>query len=198
MIVYLFMIAALGARPPTDFRDILIKKTVAQIDQKNQQGSLSAALAYGNGFTATVLESAIVFYEMGLACNRQDKTQEAISYYNKALKIQPYMMEALYDRAELYMLSGDLQMAKKDLQKALQTNHWAVHFRLAEIAGREKDTDTLELQLTEAIRYGFPLNSLFQFGAHWQNWVKDPVLGRTLRRVIFLYGSEELWQDFMQ
>ena len=198
MVFFLFTMVVWAGRPPTDYRDILIEKTIAQIDRKNQEQSLAEALAYGSDFSTSVFESAIVFYEMGLACNRKDKTKEAITYYNKALKIQPDMMEALYDRAELYMLRGDLQMAKKDLQRALKTNHWIVHFRLAEIAGREKDTDTLELQLIEAIRYGFPLNSLFQFGDHWQNWAKDPTLGRVLRRVIFLYGSEDLWQDFMQ
>lgn len=192
------MLTAEGARPPKDHRDVLVEQTVAQIDQKNQDESLEEALTYGTAFSAQVFESAIVYYEMGLACNRQDKTKKAISYYNKAIKIQPDMMEALYDRAELYMVSGDLQKAKKDLRRALKTNHWIVHFRLAEIAGREKDTETLELHLIESVRYGFPLNSLFQFGVHWQTWVKDPILGRVLRRVIFLYGSEDLWQDFTE
>ena len=104
------------------------------------------------------------------------------------------MMEALYDRAELYMLSGELEKAKLDLNKALTTNHWVVHFRLAEIAGREKDQETLEKKLIEAIQYGFSLQNLFQWGPHWKKWAKDPILGRVLRRVIFLYGSEDIWQ----
>ena len=198
MILLLGVAVTFAAREPSDYRQILVDRAIARFHHVKMERGIETALDFGDSFAQQVIGSARLYYEFGLACNQENFTIKAMGYYNKAIKNQPDMVEALYDRAELFIVDEKLDEAKEDLHKASTAKHWAVHFRLAEIAAREKNLQDFENQLTESIRYGFSLENLLNLGQHWRFWAKDPTLGRILRRVILLYGSEEIWLELSQ
>lgn len=183
-----------------DYRDVLASQTAGQIAKLSQQGLLDKALLLGRSFESELFPSSLVLYEMALAANRAGQLDQALKLYNELLTKDPHMPEALYDRGEILLARGEWEQAQADLKAVLdlRPDHWVIHFRLAEVAGQKGDALELEARLIQALKFGFSLQTLLKSGEHWLRWSQDPVLSRPIRRVITMYGDEEIWRLLQQ
>lgn len=184
---------AQAARPPPDYRESLVKGAAAQAEALNAEGRYDDAIDLGRRFQRAVEPAAPVAYEVGYALNRKGDIDAAIRAYSEAIDLDPSLATARYDRGELLMLKGRVAEARQDFEAALKSrpDHWAVHFRLADLAGRDGDPQGLETHLMEALRNGMDPHTLLD-DPHWRDWFADPTLGPVLRRVVLLYGDRSL------
>ncbi len=87
------------------------------VDQKDMEllskarQDYQAAIEHG-------LKTADVYYDLGFACQKENKTDEAIANYGLALEQKPEYGEALRQRGEEYDAQGNWDAALKDLEKA--------------------------------------------------------------------------------
>jgi tetratricopeptide (TPR) repeat protein len=202
MLVLALCLGARAAREPDDYRDDLMAGAAARVSGVSESGALEDAIALAERFQRQVEPSAPVTYEIAYALNRMGRRSEAIARYTKALALDPDHAASLYDRGELYLLDGKISLARADFERAavLVPGHWAVHFRLAELAARDHDTAGFESHLTDAVRNGFDFRSLIVPGPdgapsvdrNWQTWARDPELGKVITKLIVLYSQEDL------
>jgi tetratricopeptide (TPR) repeat protein len=185
--------SAHALRPPPDYRQELALAAAAQIDTLIAQGQLKEAEDFGARFLRRVEPSAAVHYELGLLQNRLGNLDDALRHYDAAIDLDPDHAAARYDRGELLLARGAVEKATADMERAaaLRPDHWVVHFRLAELAGERSDLDAMEGHLMEALRHGFPLETLVR-DATWRQWAADPARGAIISRIIVVYGDESL------
>jgi tetratricopeptide (TPR) repeat protein len=195
--------AARAVREPEDYRADLMTGAATRISRLSEAGQYDEAKALAERFQRQVEPSAPVTYEIALALNRTGRRSDAIAGYTKALALDPDHAASLYDRGELYLLDARFDLAQADFERAaaLVPGHWAVHFRLAELAARAHDSAAFESHLTDAVRNGFDFRRLVVAGApgaaptvdpNWQRWARDPELGKVVTKLIVLYSQEDL------
>jgi tetratricopeptide (TPR) repeat protein len=193
MILTLVVCAAWAAREPQDYRADLMTGAATRVSRLSEAGQYEAAKALAERFQRQVEPSAPVTYEIALALNQMGKRSEAIATYTKALALDPDHAASLYDRGELYLLDGRVDLAQADFERAvvLAPGHWAVHFRLAELAARAHDTAAFESHLTDAVRNGFDFRTIVG-DPNWHAWARDPDLGKVITKLVVLYSKEDL------
>ena len=198
LLLTLFM--SYATREPQDYREYREKSAVQSIAELAQKGAVDAALNRGREALVLHPKSALIPYEMGLACNRVERLTDALSFYNMALDVDPNLISALYDRAEIRLSNSNVNAAKIDLELALAkgASHWGVYLRLSEIAGLENRDEDMADYLIEAIEKGFELTLLSSIGDPWKTWMNDPQKSRILRRIVLLYAKGELWDQLKQ
>jgi tetratricopeptide (TPR) repeat protein len=174
--------------------DTDLSKRVAVL---NANHAYKEAIALANRIQRDVRPLAGVAYESGYAHNQLGRVDAALTAYGTAIDLDPKMAAARYDRGEIYISLGRWTDARADfiMVVAEQPNHWAGHFRLAHVAGALGDASGLERHLTEAIRHGFDLTVMAQ-DPQWLGFAQTPALGVVLRKIIVLYGTDELLRDF--
>jgi mitochondrial import receptor subunit TOM70 len=86
--------------------------------------------------------------------------ETALEYLNKALEIDSSFVDAMFHRANLYMLQRKVEEAKSDLEKCVskQPNNVMARLRLASIMAAMDDYDGAMNQVNKAKEYE-PLNS---------------------------------------
>lgn len=198
-VVCLLLGAALAVPSPTDFREVVHQSAAAELEALNAAGDFAEVLKQGARFEAHVEGAALVRYEMAYAANRLGQDHKALRLYTRALALQPDLAIALYDRGELRLVSGDAAGARADFEAAAaaRPDHWAVHFRLAHLAGMDGDPDALETHLVEALRHGFDFRTILQ-DPDWKAWATHPQLGQVLRRLIVVYSDEALYEQLLE
>lgn len=194
------LVPLLMAQPRLDYKKELEDRALKEILTLMQAGEESKAERYLSRFEEDLFQSAHLHYELALFYNRQGQLDEAMEEYNRSLAVDPHLYSALYDRAEIFLLEGDLEGAQRDLGQLVMdgVEHWVVYFRLAETYALQKEGILFERNLMLAIRYGFSLPMLLESGKQWKDYAKDPVVGEHLRRVIQLYGDEDLWELLLE
>lgn len=188
--------AALAARPPADYREVVHRSAAAELEALNARGQFEAVRSFGDRFVSRVEPAALVIYEMAYAANRMGEVLPALRLYDRAIALDPELAVAFYDRGELHLLQGDVETATADFEAAarLRPDHWAVHFRLAHLAGRQGQAQAFETHLLDALRHGFGFRTVLS-DPDWQAWARDPTLGRVLRRLIVVYSDETLYDQ---
>ena len=185
--------AARAAREPDDYRADLMTGAATRVSRATERGAPEDAIALAERFQRQVEPSAPVTYEIAYALNRMGRRSEAVATYTKALALDPDHAASLYDRGELYLLDDRLDLARADFERAavLVPTHWAVHFRLAELAARAHDTAAFESHLFAAVSNGFDFRTIAK-DPHWQGWARDPELGKVITKLVVLYSQEDL------
>lgn len=194
LLLLLFVLAdALATRRPRDYPASLDERTARQVEALVNEGKLDEAVALGRGHVKALGPSVDVLYEWGVALNAQGELRAAQARYDEVLAIDPEHAAARYDRAELHLSAGRLDEAAADLAVALKQrpDHWAVHFRLAEVAGLRADPHAFEVALLDALRHGFDLRALPEY-PRWRVFLADPQVGPVLERVVMVYGDERV------
>lgn len=188
------MLPAQAVRPPTDFREVVHRSAAAELEALNARGDFAAVREHGQRFLDRVEPSARVLYEMAYAANRQGERRAALGLYDRAIEQDDELAVAFYDRGELHLLEDDVAAARADFEAAarLRPDHWAVHFRLAHLAGRQGDPEAFDAHLMAALRHGFDFRTVVQ-DPDWRRWAAHPELGRVLRRLIVVYSDEALY-----
>ncbi len=188
--------AALAAREPADYRAELHRAAAARAEQMNQGGLYADALAFAERWQRAVEPSSVVAYEAAYALNRMAKLDEALDAYSRCIELDPKNAAARYDRGELLLALGRPDEARADLHAAaeLRPDHWAAHFRLAELAGKDRDVIAFEEHLMAALRQGFDLRTLLA-DPTWVSWFRDPLLGPVLQKLVTVYGDERMLEE---
>ncbi|MDP6330384.1 MAG: hypothetical protein QGF55_05960, partial [SAR324 cluster bacterium] len=95
---------------------------------------MDVALKEGLSFSGNVVEHPNLYYEMALLCNKNGNIEQSLLYYSKTLELEPTMVAARYDRAEIYLVQERYEEAYVDLITVKDMHHWLIHLRLAEVA----------------------------------------------------------------
>lgn len=193
---WLLLLAVAGGGPahatrdPQDYRARLHQDAARQAEVYNAQGRPADAAALCEEQVGAFGEDAAVLYEWAFALNALGKLDRAEERYGRVLAREPRHAAAAYDRAELRLLRGDVDGAAADLKVAAQErpDHWAAHFRLAEVAARRQDPAAFEAALMAALSNGLDLRSLGP-DPDWQGFARDPEVGPVLVRIVSVYGD---------
>lgn len=182
-----------AGREPPDFRAELFSAAAAQAEAYNAEGRFADAIAFGERFQRAVAPAADVAYEVAYAYNGQGELDAALRAYNTVIELDPHHAAARYDRGELLLARKRYADARVDFEEAarLRPDHWVVHFRLAELAGRDGDSVAFEAHLTDALRCGFDFRTALA-DPTWRGWFRDPKLGPVLVKLITVYSDEAL------
>jgi tetratricopeptide (TPR) repeat protein len=199
MIFYLCSMLAFS-QPRLSYKSEIEDRTLAKIIPILEEGNKALVNKHVQSFEAELFPSARVHYEIALHYNTTNQISDAMHHYNRALEIDSRYKEALYDRAELYLLQQNPEKALQDLETlvSLGVEHWVIFFRLSEIYAEKKNGVLLEQNLLLAIRYGFSLHLLLESGDKWKEYAKDPELSEHLHKTIQLYGDERIWDLLLQ
>lgn len=186
----------LALRPPLDYRTEVVNAATTELEQLNAVGRFDETVAAAERFEDRLWPAAPVHYELALALRGLGKERKSRAAYDRTIELDPDYAPARYDRGELRLIEGDNQGAREDFDAAARQrpDHWAVHFRLAQLSGREGDTDGLETHLTDAIRHGFDLRVLLD-DPEWRGWAKDPDRGPVIARLITVFGDERILEE---
>jgi len=184
---------AAAIRPPGDYREEVEARVEASLETLAMEGRTKEAIQLGEQYLREVEASATVAYAVGLLCNRAGRAGAAMRWYTRVLEWEPNHAPARYDRGELHLLNGRPEKARLDFEVAARRvkDHWAVHFRLAQVAATLGETEDLERHLEAAISHGFDLNLLAEDPA-WKAWIHDPDVGPPLRGLILVYSGDAL------
>lgn len=199
LLLLALLLPALAVRPPTDFRAVVHQSAAAELEALNAQGDFASVLEHGERFTKRVEPAGLVLYEMAYAANRAGDRDAAMALYDRALAEDDQLAVAFYDRGELHLIADDIDAARADFEAAarLRPDHWAVHFRLAHLAGRLEDPEAFDTHLMAALRHGFDFRTVVQ-DPDWRRWAAHPELGRVLRRLIVVYSDEAIYDALIR
>lgn len=185
----LFLLAAAFAElPPPDYRDTLMVSAAQEVGRLGRQEGMEAAAAFVSRWERTVGADARVAYELGLGWRLAGDVGRARSALDRAVDLDPTLVEARYDRGELLLNGGDLDEAEADFREVARAapERWPGHFRLADIAGRRGDVEAFEAGLLAALRCGFSFRDVVG-DPRWTGYLADPSLGPVLRRLVVVY-----------
>ncbi|HJN76445.1 MAG TPA: tetratricopeptide repeat protein [Myxococcota bacterium] len=186
--------------PPPDYREQLLAAVEGEADARIAEGDLDGALDLVQRFRKHVTEDARLVYEEGLVRRLQGDTEEAEALYAKALEMDPSLGFAWYDLGELHLASGDLDAAELAFARATaltaeHPNGWAGPFRQAELAGRRGDALAFDQHLKVALSRGFVFRTVAG-DPTWTAFLRDPVLGDVMTRLMTVYGEEQLLKEW--
>lgn len=200
LLALLLVEAPAGAtRDPRDYRESLHAEVAALAEADNAAGRFADAIARCKVHGKAFGPSAAVLYEWAYAHNGLGELEQARQKYGEVLELDPRHAAARYDRAELLLAAGDIDGAAVDLAVAaeLRPDHWAVHFRLAEVAARRGQSEAFETALMAALKNGLDLRGLGP-DPDWQGFARDPVIGPVLERIITVYGDPATLRELHQ
>jgi tetratricopeptide (TPR) repeat protein len=196
---FVLMLVALAELPPPDYRASLQEAAAAEISKIFEERGIEAAVEAAARWERNIGQDARVAYELGLAWRLSGNEDKALVELNRAIRLDPGMVAACYDRGEIRLNRGELELAEADFEQvvALMPEAWAGHFRLADIAGRKKDPVRFKQELIEALRYGFSFRVVVS-DPRWQEYLRDPVLGPELRALLVVYQDESVLRALEQ
>jgi len=106
---------------------IAIEKDPSDVENKLRLGNIlmeTGRMEEGRKLLATVDDSAVkdaaIFVNVGISLMNQNKADEALPYFEKAIKNFPASGEAYYYRALIRLQKGDTEGTKADLKKFLE------------------------------------------------------------------------------
>jgi len=176
-----------------DYRAALGEDLAGHVSRLNQAGRYRDAVKLAGRVSRAVGRLAHVSYEAGYAHYQLGEYDVATRHYDAALRRDPSLVSAAYDRGEIRLITGERDAASTDFLTVvrLTPNHWAGHFRLAHLAGLSSDPVLFEEHLMDALHYGFDLEVVMA-DPDWNQFVQDPALRPVLRKLIVLYGNDRL------
>ena len=185
--------SALGAPELSDYRASLGHDLAKEVSDLNGSGKYRDAIKLAGRIQRGVAKLAPVSYEAGYAHYRLGELDAAVRQYDSAIRRDPTLAMAYYDRGEIFLSQGKLEGAEADFLAVIRLtpNHWAGHFRLAHLAGLAGAGDLFEEHLMDALRHGFDLDTVTA-DPDWQAFTRSANIRPVLRKVVVLYGSDAL------
>jgi tetratricopeptide (TPR) repeat protein len=187
---------------PRDYHTELANAAADTIAAMAKAQQIDEAEAFAARWRSTIgvedsAEDAKLSYELGLGWRLAGRPDRALTALDAAIKADPTMVAAHYDRGELRLHQGDLDAAKADFTAVSEAEPtaWPGHFRLADVAGRQGDVATFEQELTAALRCGFSFRSI-SGDPRWREVFHDPTLGPAMQRLITVYQGEDVFTLF--
>lgn len=184
-----------AARTPADYRAVLGSDLAKEVSNLNQSGRYRDAIQLAGRMRRSMGRIPSVSYEAGYAHYQLGELDAAVRHYDTAIQLNPDLAMAYYDRGEIHLTEGRLVQAQFDFERVveLQPKHWVGHFRLAHMAGLAENATLFETHLMAAISAGFSFNSVLN-DPDWKRFTMHAELQHVLRKIIVLYGNDELLQ----
>lgn len=186
---------AFAELPPPDYRLALMRSAADEVSRLAREEGMPAAVDFAKRWERTVGTDATVAYELGLGWRLAGNDAKARAALERAVTLDPALVEARYDRGELRLNEGDLDGAEVDFRACTERapDRWPGHFRLADVAARRGDAAAFEQHLLDALRYGFSFRDVVA-DPRWHDNLADPTLGPILRRLVVVYQDESVLQ----
>lgn len=199
MLPLLLLPLAWADMEPPDFGRVLAREQAAVLEALNAQGQHAEVVEAGERFQREIVPSAEVEYEVAFAWSALGERERARRHYRRAVELDPDDAASWYDLGEILLRDQDLDAAEEAFSHAaaLRSDHWAGHFRLAEIAARRHQPDPFEQHLRDALRAGFSFRVVLG-DANWAGYYREPALREVLRRLVTVYSDERLLDAFEQ
>lgn len=184
-----------AARVPADYRAVLGADLAKEVSTLNQSGRYRDAIQLAGRMRRSVGRIPSVSYEAGYAHYQLGEIEAAVRHYDAAIQLNPDLAMAYYDRGEIHLTEGRLAQAQMDFERVveLEPKHWVGHFRLAHMAGLAENATLFETHLMAAIGAGFSFNSVLN-DPDWKRFTMHAELQHVLRKIIVLYGNDDLLQ----
>lgn len=188
---------AVAEIPPPDYPDSLMETARNEVSRIAHEQGVKVAEEFVARWERTVGPDARVEYELGLAWRLAGEDKTGRAWLDRALKRDPLLVAARYDRGEILLADGDLAAAEADFKVVVEREPkaWPGLFRMADVAARRKDVAGFEAHLLSALRYGFPLASVGK-DPHWRSYLQDPELGPVLRKLAGVYAPPDALDSF--
>jgi len=177
---------------PTVFVDItLVDKTPPKGDQKVPTKSAGANqnLTDVREYASKFPKPAVKEFEKGNKADRNDKKDEAIRHYQKAIEIAPAFYEAHNNLGSDYLSKSDFPAARKEFEKAIEQNQSDAtgYFNLSNVCLLMNDLPGAQKNLNEGLRRE-PESALGQFllGSLNMKTGKLPEAEQALRQAVKL------------
>jgi tetratricopeptide (TPR) repeat protein len=192
-LVLLLLNSASGAPELSDYRSSLGQDLAQEVSTLNGLGKYRDAIKLAGRIQRGVAKLAPVSYEAGYAHYRLGELDAAVRQYDAAIRRDPTLAMAFYDRGEIFLTQGQLESAEADFLAVvrLTPDHWAGHFRLAHLAGLAGAADLFEEHLMDALKHGFDLDTVTA-DPDWRAFTRSVSIRPVLRKVVVLYGSDDL------
>ena len=182
--------------PPPDYRDALMAAAADTVTRLSREEGVRGAADFARRWERQIGEDARLSYELGLASRLAGDAGASRRYLDHAVKLDPTLVAARYDRGEVLLTEDALDAAEVDFREVvrLAPDQWAGHFRLADIAGRRSDPVAFETHLLEALRHGFSFRDVVG-DARWRGYLAHAELGPVVRRLALVYQGEEILDE---
>lgn len=183
---------------PPDYRSQLVAAAQAEVERLRVAEGMERAAAFAASWTRTVVDDGRVAYALGLGYRLEGDDARARAALDRAIELDPELAAARYDRGELRLQHGDLDGAEADFLAVvrLRPEHWAGHFRLADVAARRGQGGAFEAHLVDALRTGFSFRSLVG-DSNWRRYLDDPQLGPRARRLVEVYQDAGVLRELL-
>lgn len=192
---------ALSTLPPPDYEASLSVAAEAQTDKLLAQNRIKRARTFVENFRTHVTDDARLTYEHGLTLRLLGELEPAEALLHSAIAQDSTLAQAWYDLGEVQLLLQKNNAALEAFESAAvlsetHPNGWAAPFRLAELAGTAGEIAAFESWLEKAIQRGFSFEETVLGSPIWGGFFQDPDLGDILRRLITVYGSDSMLEDW--
>lgn len=184
---------ALAVQPPPAYSDEISLRLAREARAASEGGQPTVGEEVALAGRRLLGDDPRLGYELAFALNAQGRTEAAEAAYREVVAKDPTQASAWYDLGELLLARDDLDGAAGAFGEAarLRPDHWAGPFRLADVAARRRDPVAFEAHLQDALRAGFTFRLVVE-DPGWRGFLKDPVIGPVLRRLVTVYGDERL------
>ena len=192
-----WLISFLGAEPTNPLSISLDREIEDQVLLHLQSLEIKQVDEVVRSFEETVFPSARVRYELGLQYYQMNNLSAAEMQYQEALKIDSEYAPALYDLAEILLIRGEIAVAKQHfitLQQQVH-QHWAISYRLAQIAADEGQTKQMEMHLKRALREGMPSQILIDDKVQWQSYLQQSDVALSMEFLLSALGHDSIWKE---
>lgn len=107
--------------------EALLNRGIAQCSQ----GNYKKGMRDYNIFLSRNSQNASAFANRGWALSQLENYKDALSDYNKALELEPDYVHVLNHRAILYQITGEIEKAETDIQKArlFEKDHYTPEYK---------------------------------------------------------------------
>lgn len=134
---------------PEDLRAIYLKKSRAA----DLRGDTAKSVKYMELIASKYPKDADMFYQLGIAYEKNAQFDAASQAYKKAISIQPRFSKAHYRIGILCMRDRDYETALQSMTEAIQLEPESseINFRLGQICDRLKEFEKAIVYFTKAV-----------------------------------------------
>ncbi len=198
----MFVGTAHPAVPAPDYRIELLDRVELETHRLLASGKPEQALEHIQTFRKQVTDEPRLAYEESLVLRHLGRAHDALQMLKYTLSQDETLAAAWYDLGELQLMDDDLEAARSSFQHAteLTADHpqgWAGPYRLAEVAGFQKNAASFEHHLEEAFRRGFSMSRTIQGDPRWAAFMQQEALAIIIVRLATVYGEESVIESLL-
>jgi tetratricopeptide (TPR) repeat protein len=184
MYLLILYINPIWSYPISSYQEELEQRVLLQISEMIDHNQHEDIQLYIERFQLELFYSSSLYYDVALLYNQKSDFTRALYFYDQLLERNPIHRSALFDRAELYVLKKQYDLAWNDLQ-TLENNNpkhglWVISLKQAEISAYQEKEWHFEKYLMQSLDWGMDPYYLTTLGSNWFYWCHHKKLGPSL------------------